>query len=79
VPAILRMNYGDALEAPEFRPEEDTAAQAQANAERDEILLQAGVALPRQWFYARHDIPLPQEGEEVVGGAQRDPATDGHR
>ena len=65
-PAILRLNYGNEDEAPEFLPRPNTTEDAQANATRDQILLQAGVALPKEWLYARHDIPLPREGEDLI-------------
>jgi phage gp29-like protein len=30
------------------------------------LLLQAGMEIPRKWFYDRHAVPMPQEGEDVV-------------
>lgn len=68
VPAILRLNYGDDEEAPEFCPEPVKAEDVKANAERDAILLTQGIEMPKDWFYQRHNIPLPQEGEEVIAG-----------
>lgn len=66
VPSILRLNFGDDTEAPEFCAEEEEQEDAKANAERDQILLNAGVALPKDWFYKRHQVPLPAQGEEVI-------------
>lgn len=66
VPAILRLNYGDDQEAPEFCPRPTEALDLKANADRDAVLLDRGVALPRDWFYARHKIPLPGPGDEVI-------------
>lgn len=66
VPAILRQNYGDAEECPEFCAEEKKVEDHKANADRDAVLLGCGVAMPKKWFYERHGIPLPQPGEEVV-------------
>lgn len=71
IPSILTLNYGDTEEAPHYEPQPDEAEDALANAQRDEVLLQAGVKMPRAWFYKRHDIPEPQPGEETIGG---DPA-----
>jgi phage gp29-like protein len=68
VPAILRLNYGDEAEAPYFLPQPQKIEDTKANAERDNILLQQGVELPKKWFYERHGIPLPQEGEETITG-----------
>ena len=69
VPAILELNYGDSDKAPRIeakqRKEEDKLQEAQ----RDQILLQ-NVPMPKAWFYERHGIPLPSDGEETIGGAQ---------
>jgi phage gp29-like protein len=68
IPSILRLNYnGDATEAPWFCPHPEEKEDSKANAERDEILLGAGVEMPKKWFYGRHNIPLPQPDEEVIG------------
>lgn len=75
IPSILALNYGDAEEAPEFCPEPRRQEDYKANAERDAILLDRGVPMPRDWFFARHNIPIPQEGEPVVtAGPAREPA-----
>lgn len=68
VPAILELNYGDAEEAPELSAEPHKVEDVKANAERDEILLRAGLELPKTWLYERHEVPVPQAGEETVGG-----------
>lgn len=64
--SILRLNYGDEELAPEWLCEIRKQEDLKANAERDAILINAGMALPRPWLYERHGIPLPQEGEDVV-------------
>lgn len=68
IPAILRLNYGDTEEAPEICAEPDKIEDQTANATRDKTLIEAGVQIPKKWFYKRHDIPLPQEGEKTIGG-----------
>lgn len=68
IPSILRLNYGDIEECPEFCPEPKKTTDQKANAERDAILLGQGVPMPKAWFYERHQIPLPAEGEEVIEG-----------
>ena len=73
VRSILLLNYGDDTEAPQFRPVPQREDDALANARRDSTLLAAGVAMPRAWFYRRHGIPLPQAGEDTVGGASAPP------
>ncbi len=67
VPAILRANYGDASEAPILVPDLDVDPDPTELARRDQILLSAGVTMPRQWFYQRHAIPEPIPGEAIVG------------
>ena len=66
VPAILRLNYGDEEEAPEFVPSEHKVEDLKANADRDAVLVAMGIEIPKAWFYERHGIPMPQEGEEIV-------------
>jgi phage gp29-like protein len=68
IPMILRLNFGDDDEAPEFCPAPRKLEDKKANAERDQILLGQGVEMPKAWFYERHDIPLPQPGEEIIAG-----------
>jgi phage gp29-like protein len=66
VPAVLRANLGDTTEPPVITASLGVAEDPKALAERDAILLGAGVALPKAWLYERHGIPAPQPGEEVV-------------
>jgi phage gp29-like protein len=66
IPSILRLNYGDEEECPRFEPKEKLIEDMKANADRDAILLAAGVQMPKAWFYERHEIPIPQPGEEVI-------------
>ncbi len=66
LPAVCRLNYGDARECPWIQPGEKEAKDEKAMAERDRTLLEAGLPMPRTWFYERHAIPQPAEGEEVL-------------
>jgi phage gp29-like protein len=66
VPAILRLNYGDESESPQICPKPIEQDDLKANAERDVLLLDRGVPLPMDWFYRRHQIPRPAEGEDVI-------------
>jgi phage gp29-like protein len=66
LPAICRLNFGDARECPWIQPGEKEAKDEKAMAERDRTLLEAGLAMPRTWFYERHAIPQPAEGEDVI-------------
>jgi phage gp29-like protein len=77
VRSILLLNYGEDSEAPEFRPAPKKEQDSLANAQRDSTLLAAGAPMPRAWFYKRHGIPLPQEGEETVGAGEGGRGTEG--
>lgn len=68
IPSILRLNYGDDNEAPEICAGPNKIEDARANAERDQLLIAAGIEIPKAWFYERHNIPLPQPGEETIKG-----------
>lgn len=68
VPGILRANYGDTEEPPTIVPDLDADPDPLQMAQRDQVFLSAGVALPRSWFYQRHGIPEPVEGEAVITG-----------
>ncbi len=65
--SILLLNYREDTEPPRLAPVPKKAEDVAANATRDKTLLDAGVRMPKAWFFKRHDIPLPQEGEETVG------------
>jgi phage gp29-like protein len=66
LPAICRLNFGEARECPWIQPSEKEAKNEKAMAERDRTLLEAGLPMPRTWLYERHAIPQPAEGEEVL-------------
>lgn len=68
VPAILRANFGDTSEPPTIAPDLDDDPKPLEMAQRDQIFLNAGVPLPLPWFYQRHGIPQPVEGEAVITG-----------
>lgn len=74
VMAICRLNGLDESQAPELCGEPRRMEDQKANAERDAILLQAGLEMPKAWAYRRHGIPLPQAGEEVIGKGSPAPA-----
>lgn len=66
VPVILRLNYGDDAEAPEFCPAPAEQADLVAEAERI-VKLAPVMPIPADWAYRRQKIPKPQAGEEVLG------------
>jgi phage gp29-like protein len=63
---ICRLNFGNEADCPYLQPESEEATDAKAMAERDEILIRAGMPMPKAWFYDRHDVPVPKAGEEVI-------------
>ncbi|PTX95761.1 DUF935 family protein [Opitutus sp. ER46] len=71
VPAVLRANWGNTEEPPTIVPDLDAEPDPVKLAQRDELLLRAGVAMPRAWFYERHGIPEPIAGEAVIAGSAR--------
>ncbi len=69
VSAALRLNFGDATEAPVIAPDLSIDPDPKLLAERDQILLSAtDVQFPKKDFYQRHGIRMPEAGEEVVQG-----------
>lgn len=71
VPAIIAHNFGQVpVEImPYIRMTIPQAKDQKANAETIAILKGAGVAIPSRWAYEHLDIPIPTEGEELLGGA----------
>ncbi len=74
VPAVLRANFGDLTEPPTIAGDVDDEADELKMAQRDQIFLAAGVELPRAWFYDRHGIPQPVDGEPTLTGRPGTPA-----
>lgn len=65
-PALMRLNFGDNEEDPKLVCEIVTEEDAKLLAERDQILI-GGLGMPvgKKWLYDRHDIPMPEDGDEV--------------
>ena len=77
VPAFCQLNFGDTAECPYFLAGEDGEEDAKALAERDSILARLGVEFPKGWFLERHKIPMPEAGEETIGGPAEPETTPG--
>lgn len=74
IPEVIRQNFGNDAELPILHRAERDDSDPVQNATRDQILLSAGVAMPKTWFLKRHGIPVPEEGEEVIEqGSQTQP------
>lgn len=67
--AFCRLNFGDERECPWIVAASEQAKDAESLARRDVMLLNAGVRLPAGWFYERHEIPMPEDDEDLVGRA----------
>jgi phage gp29-like protein len=63
---LIQLNYGNTEELPEFSVEISDASDPKADAERDAILLDTGIEVPKKWFYDRHNIPIPDGEEETL-------------
>lgn len=66
VPAVLRWNYGDEAEPPTVVPDLAATPDPMAKAQRDQILVAMGLPIPARYLYERHDLPEPEEGDEVI-------------
>lgn len=65
IPAILMMNFGDAMEAPTCRFLQETIGTFQ-DAQRDQILANMGIPIPFSHMRAKYAIPEPTGDEEVT-------------
>src|SRR6266403_1290611 len=65
IPAILALNYGDTDEAPEGKFLEDEVADY-TEAQRDKVLVDAGLPIGVDYMRKKYDIPEPAEGEETL-------------
>lgn len=80
VPTLLQLNYGNDEEMPRVVAEIEEVKDAKAMAERDRILLKdIGLPVVADWFYRRHEVPVPSEGDEILelNAEPADPANPG--
>lgn len=74
VPAFCRLNFGDTRECPYFLMGGEEEEDAKSLAERDAILKEKlGMEFPKAWAHERHNVPLPKDGEELLGASDPDP------
>jgi phage gp29-like protein/DNA topoisomerase IB len=68
VPAIVRVNWGNREDMPGVWAKRDEQKDENALAERDEKLGITSGAVPvsKAWFYERHGIPIPADGEDLL-------------
>ncbi|MHB8520720.1 MAG: phage portal protein family protein [Limisphaerales bacterium] len=65
-PAFCRLNWGDDDLCPRFLVDLIEEQSALEMAQRDVLLLGAGVDLPKEWSYDRWGIPMPAAGDDVI-------------
>jgi phage gp29-like protein len=76
IPALMLLNFGHNDEDPDLIPDINEPTDGKAMAERDQILtVDMGLPVGRKWLYDRHEIPMPEEGDEIfiakpITGAQ---------
>lgn len=70
IPAIVAANWGDTIgdELPGFWAKREEVKDEKALAERDEKIGITSGAVPvsKAWFYERHGIPSPADGDELL-------------
>ena len=66
VTSLCELNYGNTDEMPKLVPDLAGPSDPVMEAQRDQILLGNGMDMPREWFYDRHDVPMPQSGEDII-------------
>lgn len=69
VPSIVALNWGaERTDCPEFWAKREVAKDEKALAERDEKLgiIDGTVPVGKAWFYERHGIPIPAEGDDLL-------------
>lgn len=70
IPAIIRLNWGDTEELPEFWAKTEKTKDSKASAERMEIVVRIGVPMSKQYVYEELGIPMPEAGAELFQPSQ---------
>jgi len=65
IPSILALNYGDTDEAPEAKFLEDEVADF-TEAQRDQVLVNAGLPIGVDYMRKKYDIPEPAKDEKTL-------------
>lgn len=79
IPAIVALNWGeDQADLPELWAKREKISDEKALADRDEKLgiISGALKVGEAWFYERHNIPMPVEGDKLLLDAPELPATD---
>ncbi len=63
---LMRLNFGNNDEDPCIEVEVNEVEDAGKMAERDRVLIkELGMPVKRSWLYERHDIPEPEDGDDI--------------
>lgn len=73
IPSFCRQNFGDTRECPYLQSGYDEESDPKAMADRDAVLLDRGLPVPRSWVYQRHGIPQPKPGDDVFTAQKANP------
>lgn len=75
IPAIVAVNWGTVEELPEMWAKREEVKDEKALAERDEkIGITSGkVKVSESWFYERHGIPMPADGDKLLIEEKEEP------
>ncbi len=65
IPGICRKNFGDTSECPFIQIPVEQEDSAIERIQRDQFF-NAMADVPKQWFYERHGVPVPEPGEDVI-------------
>lgn len=79
IPSIIALNWGDVENLPQLWAKREEVKDEKALAERDEKLgITTGkTPVAKVWFYERHGIPMPAEGDELlIEEVEEDPEPD---
>lgn len=78
IPAILRLNYGNAEEAPSLILEIEEKGDELLKAQRDKILfVDMGLPVAQEFLYERHAVPAPKPSDELFEPASQAPEGQG--
>ena len=75
IPALIRFNWGDAIEVPFVDVDLARTDRDEQMAARDKLLFQdMGLPVSLQFLYERHKVPCPGQGEALFHPAARAPS-----
>jgi len=70
IPWIVDYNFPGVVDYPVFAIRVEEEGDLKPLADRDKVLADIGLPMPKRYFYETYGIPEPEEGEDVLGGEQ---------